>query len=198
MTSNLHTLSPETASWLADTFARNRARFGGWSMEGDGGDGGNSGAGDGGTGGDAGAKGADDGGKGEAQTFTQADVDRIVKERVKRVETKYADYDDLKKKAGDSATAEERIAKLEESLRQANREALKRRVQAAHGISDEDADLFLTGTDEDTLAAQAKRLAEREEQNKKTGNRVSREGRNHSAKGDDERAAVRELFGTGG
>lgn len=31
--------------------------------------------------------------------FTQADIDRIVKERIERVKTKYADYDDLKSKS---------------------------------------------------------------------------------------------------
>lgn len=55
----------------------------------------------------------------------------------------------------------DRISKLEADLAAAQRETLLRRVQATHGISDEDADLFLTGEDEKTLTAQAKRLAER-------------------------------------
>jgi hypothetical protein len=203
MTSNLNpTLSPESADWLSETFARNRATFGGWLMEGDGGDGGGdggdgSGSGDGkGGSGDAGdGKGGDKGG----QSFTQADVDRIVKERVTREKAKYADYDDLKKKAGESATAEERIAGLEKEIETTKREALRRRVQAAHQISDEDADLFLTGADEETLSAQAKRLADRESERKKNGNRVSSEGRQSSAsKPSDEREAVRSLFGAGG
>lgn len=49
-------LSDEQAAWLADTMARNRARFGGWSMEADVGDGGDSGS----DGSDAGDSGADD------------------------------------------------------------------------------------------------------------------------------------------
>ena len=40
-------------------------------------------------------------------------------------------------------------------------EALRYRVAAKHGISDEDAELFLTGTDEQTLERQAARLVER-------------------------------------
>jgi hypothetical protein len=34
-----------------------------------------------------------------APAFTQADIDRIVKERIERVKAKYADYDDLKARA---------------------------------------------------------------------------------------------------
>jgi hypothetical protein len=132
----------------------------------------------------------------EEQTFTQADIDRIVKERVKRVETKYADYDELKAKAGQATTAEERIATLEREVEASKREALKRRVQAAHGIADEDADLFLTGTDEETLTAQAKRLADRESERKKNGNRVPREGATPTPPADDPmRAFARGLFG---
>lgn len=43
---------------------------------------------------------------------------------------------------------------------QAEAEALKWRIAAKHGISDEDADLFLTGSDEDTLTRQAERFKE--------------------------------------
>jgi len=35
------------------------------------------------------------------KTFTQADIDRIVKERLAREQARYADYDDLKKAAGE-------------------------------------------------------------------------------------------------
>lgn len=65
----------------------------------------NGGDGDGGAGGDGGDggeqkpddKGGGDGG--QAQTFTQEHVDRIVKERLARERAKYEGYDDLKKKA---------------------------------------------------------------------------------------------------
>jgi hypothetical protein len=196
MTSNLHALNPESAAWLSETFARNRAAFGGWFMEGDGGDGGDSGSGDG----SSGDAGADKGDKGadKAETFTQADVDRIVKERVKRAEAKFADYGELKAKAEGAKTAEEQIADLQKKIQATEHEVLRRRVQAKHGISDEDASLLLTATDEDTLTAQAKRLAERESDRKKQGNRVAGEGRNHAAKSDDGRETVRSLFGNGG
>lgn len=133
------------------------------------------------------------------QSFTQADVDRIVAERLKReretTKAKYADYDELKQKAEGAKSADDRIAELEKSIAQANHEAMKRRVQAAHGISDEDAELFLTGADEESLTAQAKRLADREAERKSKGNHVPREGETPKSKGgDDERAFVRQLF----
>lgn len=49
----------------------------------------------------------------------------------------------------------------EEAAATAAAEALRLRVAAKHGISDEDADLFLTGTDAETLERQAARLVER-------------------------------------
>lgn len=131
--------------------------------------------------------------------FSQADVDRIVAERLKReresTKTKYADYDDLKAKAEGAKTAEDRITELEKSIEAANREAMRRRVQAAHGISDEDADLFLTGTDEDSLTAQAKRLADRTSERKQKNNVSPREG-NHQKSGqtDEMREFTRDLF----
>lgn len=132
----------------------------------------------------------------QEQTFSQADVDRIVRERVQRERAKFADYDDLKAKAGEKATADERIAALEKQVEQSNREAMKRRVQAAHGISDEDADLFLTGTDEEALLAQAKRLAGRESERKQTNNVVPREGANPKGEAkSDLRSFTRGLFG---
>lgn len=140
----------------------------------------------------------DDQGQGDKpeQAFTQADVDRIVADRLKReretVKAKYADYDDLKVKAGQATTAEERIAALEREVDASRREALRRRVQAAHGIADEDADLFLTGADEESLTAQAKRLAQRAPERK---NHVPREGNNpRPGEGDDMRAFARNLF----
>lgn len=131
------------------------------------------------------------------QTFTQADVDRIVKERVTRERTKFADYEDLKTKAGEKATADDRIAALEQQVKASQQEALKRRVQAAHSISNEDADLFLTGTDEDTLTAQAKRLADRESERKKQGNHVPREGQPPPPAEDNMRGFTRQLFADG-
>jgi hypothetical protein len=65
--------------------------------------------------------------------------------------------------------AQDRIAALERELESTRTTALRSRIQAKHGISDEDAELFLTGSDEDTLTKQAERLAERVADRKKGG-----------------------------
>lgn len=162
-------------------------------IEGEGGEKGGS------TGGSQGDTGEANKGKEEAKTFTQDDMDDLAKkvraEERRKASERFADYDDLKAKAGESATAEERIANLEKQLEQSNREALRRRVQAAHGISDEDADLFLTGGDEDALTAQAKRLAARESERKSNGNHVPNEGNNPNGNdASDMREFTRNLF----
>lgn len=132
----------------------------------------------------------------ESQLVPQADVDRIVKERVARERAKYADYDDLKAKAAGSQTLEERLASLEGELTTAKATALRSDIAAKHGLSAEDRDLFLTGTDESTLNAQAQRLAEREADRKKQGNVAPKEGASYSSGTDsEERAFAADLFG---
>ena len=132
---------------------------------------------------------------GTTETFTQADVDRIVRERVQRERAKYADYDALKAKAEGAKTVEDRLAEMEKRTAAAEASALRSDVAARHGISAEDRDLLLTGTDAETLEAQAKRIAEASERKKKA-NIVPREGNNHKATGgDEEREFVRKLFG---
>ena len=58
----------------------------------------------------------EDGGQQQEESFTQADVDRIIRERVKREREKFADYDSLKAAAEGAKTAEQRIADLEQRL----------------------------------------------------------------------------------
>ena len=141
---------------------------------------------------------------GEA-TFTQADVDRIVKERAERLaKQRYPDYDDLKAKAGESQTLEQRIADMETRTQKAEAAALRASVAAEFGISTKkgpkgepsDADLFLTGADESTLTAQAQRLAGRESDRKKQGNFAPKEGQSPSSSGDSEdlRDFTKKLF----
>lgn len=140
--------------------------------------------------------------KQEQQSFTQADVDRIVADRLKRereaTKTKYADYDDLKTKAAGAKTLEDRIAEIEQRAKTAEAKALRAEIANAHGISAEDRDLFLTGVDEETLTAQAKRLSERESERKKQGNHVPREGETKKPPTDNLRDFTRTLFGEAG
>jgi len=112
----------------------------------------------------------------EQKQFTQADVDKAVRERLAREKAKYADYEELKAKAEGAKTLEQRFAELEQKNAAAEARALRSDIAARHGISAEDRDLFLTGTDEETLTAQATRLAAREADRKKQGNVAPKEG----------------------
>lgn len=64
-------------------------------------------------------------------------------------------------KMSDLERAQAAAKAAEEEAAKATSEALRLRVAAKHGISDEDADLFLTGSDVETLERQAARLVER-------------------------------------
>lgn len=132
------------------------------------------------------------------KTFTQAEVNKIVKERLtQQARNNYGDYDELKAKAEGAKTLEDQVADLAAKYSAAEARALRSDIAARFGISAEDRDLFLTGTDESTLEAQAKRLADRENERKKDGNRAPKEGRTTTTGNADEdmRVAVRGLFG---
>lgn len=162
---------------------------------------------------DGGDGGGSDGGSGEKPAeFTpiasQDELNKVIAERINREKAKFADYKDLKAKAerldqleadkkSEAEKVAERIAALESENKRIQSEALRSRIQAKHGISDEDAALFLTGADEDTLTAQAKRLAEREADRKKRGNVAPKEGGTADTTGgttSDMREFARRLF----
>ena len=146
----------------------------------------------------AGTENAPEAGEQKKETaLTQADVDRIVKERIARVEAKYADYDDLKSKAEGAKTVEQKLADLEAKHADAEARALRSDIAAKHGISAEDRDLFLTGSDADALNAQAKRLADRDADRKKSGNVAPKEGdpKNHGKTDAGLREFTSQLFG---
>jgi len=73
----------------------------------------------------------------------QAKLDALEAEKLTREE----------KAVKEAADAAERAARAES-------EALRWRIAAKHGITDEDAELFLTGGDEETLSRQAERFKE--------------------------------------
>lgn len=121
---------------------------------GDGGSGAGDGGGEGGSGGQGGAgdggSGAGDGGQGgsggEAKTFTQEQIDKIVKDRLERQRQQFAGFDDLKKKAeewdklqeeqkDELTKANDRATKAEEererALQTANERLLRGEVKAA-------------------------------------------------------------------
>ncbi len=104
----------------------------------------------------------------EGKTFDADYVDKLRKEAAKyRTEAKanaeaakrLAEIEESQKSEVEKAA--ERIATAEAERDAARVEMLRFRVAAKYGISDDDADLFLTGTDEDSLINQAERLAAR-------------------------------------
>lgn len=133
-------------------------------------------------------------------TFNQDDVDRLLakvrgEERRKAAE-KYHDYDDLKAKASESATIEERVAAMEQRAKEAELSAMRANIANEYGISVEDRDLFLTGGDEDSLRSQAKRLQQRDAERKAVGNHVPSVGYTPDV-GSPDLDTVRRLFGKG-
>lgn len=140
---------------------------------------------------------------------SQEEFDKALSKRLERERSKFADYEDLKTKASQlDALSEASKSDLERATEKATKaaterdefraEAMRLRIAVEHGISLEDADLFLTGKDEESLRAQAKRLSDREATAKKQGNVSPREGTNPRPSATDERSAVRTLFASGG
>ena len=91
--------------------------------------------------------------------------------------------------------AADRLAAAEKEAATARQEAMRLRIATRFQISDEDADLFLTGSDEETLTRQAERLAGRASERKKQGNHVPREGESPAAPSSDDASFARELLG---
>lgn len=145
----------------------------------------------------------------QEQTFTQADLDRIVAERLTREREKFKDYDEIKAQVEGAKTAEQKLAEqladLERKHAESEAKALRSSIAAEYGISTKkgpkgepsDADLFLTGSDEATLTAQASRLAAQVAERKRQGNVARKEGDTTTEGKDDGemREFARNLFG---
>jgi len=142
----------------------------------------------------------------QGKSFSQAEVDALIRDRLtQQARNKFGDYEELRSKAAGAQTLEERLGSLEAELSATRAQALRSGIAARFQISTEkgpkgepsDADLFLTGTDESTLTAQAQRLAARQADSKKQGNVAPKEGNTTSQA--DEKAPLREfakdLFG---
>lgn len=104
----------------------------------------------------------------EGKTFTQADVDRIIDQRLARDKAKYADYDELKAKAGkldeqeaagksELDKANGRIAQLEKDLTAANARADRYEVALDKGL-DMTRAKRLAGATREELEADAEEL----------------------------------------
>lgn len=98
-------------------------------------------------------------------------------------------------KLSDIERAQKEAADAKADAAKAQAEALRYRIATKHGISDEDAELFLTGADEQTLTRQAARLVERTPSTTHPKPDLSQGGKKTPPAGDDEmRAFTRELF----
>lgn len=91
----------------------------------------------------------------EAERKRAAKAERDLKAMQTRLDeieaAKLSDLERAQKQAADAASEAEK----------ARAEVLRYRIAAKHGITDDDAELFLTGSDEETLTRQAERLAAR-------------------------------------
>lgn len=87
----------------------------------------------------------------EIRTFTQAEVNAIVADRLARERAKYADYDDLKSKA---AKADALQQQMDAMAADSARKAMKQKVSGKTGVP---ADL-LTGETEEACTAQAQAI----------------------------------------
>jgi len=81
------------------------------------------------------------------------------RESVKQLKQQLSDYE--AEKLSDLEKAQKAAADAQAAAAEAQREAMRYRLAAQHGISQEDAEIFLTGGTEEAMAAQAARLAAR-------------------------------------
>lgn len=135
----------------------------------------------------------------QAKTFDAEYVDKLRKEAAKyRTEAKanaeaaerLAQIEEANKTEAQKLA--DRLAAAEKAATDAQRDALRFRIASRFQISDEDADLFLTGGDEDTLTKQAERLAARNDEAGKP--RTPRPDPNQGRTGNGS-ASTAELFG---
>jgi len=149
---------------------------------------------------------------------SQQELNAALKDRLDRERAKFKDYNELKAKAAKLNDIEQanlselekasgRITTAESERDTAKQEAMRVRKAVQHGLSIEVADEFLTGTDEETLDAQAKRLSDlmaekatAEADRKKKHPIVSKEGTSTetgTTTEEDDRAFARGFFGKG-
>jgi hypothetical protein len=121
------------------------------------------------------------------QTFTQADVDRIVRERVTREREKFADYDELKATAGKAKTAEERITALENEIEATRLSAARAQIATEFKLTDKQAAALKYAPSEEAAREIAEGLAAETSAQQRNGNHVPNEGTNPQS-GEDQMA----------
>lgn len=98
--------------------------------------------------------------------FTQADLDRVVADRLTRERAKFADYDELKQQASAAAGSKSQLDKIQDQLDKAEKRAekaeglaLRSSVAAELGLSEARA-RRLTGATRDELLADGRQMIE--------------------------------------
>lgn len=108
----------------------------------------------------------DDSGR-RPRSYSEEDVNRIVKERLARERAKHADYDDVKRRAGEADTlqselekskaeTEELRTKVEHAEHERKLTAIRSTVAAKYGITDPT--VLAVGDDEEQIDAYAQKL----------------------------------------
>jgi len=137
--------------------------------------------------------------EGEPKTFDAEYVEKLRKEAAKyRTEAKanagaaqrLAEIEEANKTEAEKAA--ERLAKAEQTAKDAEARVLRREVALEHKLGKDDAALLDSITDEDAMRALAARLAGGGSKQK---NHVPREGSNPASGSSDEREFARSLFG---
>lgn len=97
--------------------------------------------------------------------------------------------------ASDLDKLTKRVEEAERKAAAAEKDALRLRIATEHNVSAADAELFLTGSDEETLRKQAKALADKADTAKRNGTVVTGEGKQPNKSGDTEmREFARKVF----
>ncbi|WGH83352.1 hypothetical protein [Auritidibacter ignavus] len=86
--------------------------------------------------------------------FSQADVDRVVRDRLERERKKFEGFEDFKKAAEQAGELQARNKELEEKLAGFERQDMVERIAEEHGVPA----TVLRGADEEELTAHAKEL----------------------------------------
>ncbi|PLS26247.1 scaffolding protein [Bifidobacterium parmae] len=102
-----------------------------------------------------------------SRSYSEDDVNRIVKDRLARERAKHADYDDVKRRAGEADTLQSELekskaetAELRAKVEQAEHEqkiaGIRSTVAAKYGIADPT--ILMVGDDEEQIDAYAQKL----------------------------------------
>lgn len=96
---------------------------------------------------------------GKKALLAEREARKAMEKQLSEAKARLAEFE--REKMSELERAQVEAQEAREAADKAIAEALRLRVAVKHNISEEDAELFLTGTDEETLTKQAQRLAER-------------------------------------